>query len=266
MVRNHVFGKLSGDRALAQTIHSQLWEPFEQNLDNAIDNYFFPFALIRDPQTTKSRSMNALEQYWNDLNRDEPDHERRIKNIVGDIELFVPAFLCLTAGRHYPGLPAGVAGAARRLYRMNPPSVILPFPMRLLQSAASGAISSDAATESLNVIESFLVRRAFVGLEPTGLHTVFKVLWDRSGGGGSRKVREELESRNMRFPGDDLVQHSIIEEPLRRRRLCHYILEEYELSLRKGDPLSESQLRGFEIDHVAPQSLKGEWAETIQGG
>ena len=51
--------------------------------------------------------MNALEQYWNDLNREEADHEQ-IKNIVDDIELFVPA-LCLTAGRDYAGLPRDVA-------------------------------------------------------------------------------------------------------------------------------------------------------------
>ena len=208
--------------------------------------------------------MNALEQYWNDLNNDETDHEQQIKNIVGDIELFVPAFLCLTAGRDYSGLPHDVAVVARRLYRMNPPSVILPFPMRVLEAAASGELDTEWAVESLEIIESFLVRRAFVGLEPTGLHTVFKVLWDRSSGADPAKVRRELEARSMRFPGDDIVRSNIMQEPLYGRRLCHYIMEEYEVSLRRGDRLGPTQLSEFTIDHVAPRSLKGEWAEVFR--
>lgn len=277
LVRNHVFGKVGHDRELAKQLYENQWRPFEEKFtiasaqqagrassareDELLDQYFFPFSITRFPQTTKAKSMNSLEQRWSTLNEGEKDLSIQFENIVEDLSEFVPAFLSLTTGASYPRLPKDVAEIANRLHRMKPPSVILPFLMNLLRAAARGDVDPKAAREALEIVESFLVRRALVGLEPTGLHAIFKVLWDKTTHGTPKEVRENIESTTIKFPDDDEVRQGIEGEALRRRRLCHYVLEERELDLRgKGDDLSPEQLQGFEVDHIAPQSLKGDWA------
>lgn len=264
-MRNHVFGIVGGDRELAKSLNEQYWEPFESSLGTpkALDQYYFPFALVRDRQTTKSRAMDSLEQRWRELNKDEVDPSRKVQRIVQDLAEFVPPFMLLFDGSPFDGLAPSVKEAALRLHRMSPPSVILPFPMRVLRAAADNALSSEDARKSLAIVESFLVRRAFQGLEPTGLHAVFKNLWDRSEGDPTR-VRKAIESQTIRFPNDEEFRRQISEGSLYGRRLSHYILEEYERDIRKGgDPLTEGQLRGFQLDHVAPQSLRGSWAQVF---
>lgn len=277
LVRNHVFGKVGNNRDLANQLYESQWRPFEEKFNAAVteqvgksaaargdallDQYFFPFSITRFPQTTKSKSINSLEQRWIVMNEGENNPSVQVENIVEDLSEFVPAFLSLTTGASYPRLPKDVAEIANRLYRMSPPSVILPFPMNLLRATASGDINPKSAREALEIVESFLVRRALVGLEPTGLHAIFKVLWDRTERGIPSEVRKYIESTTIKFPTDDELRQGIEGEALRRRKLCHYILEERELYLRgRGDDLSPEQLRGFEVDHIAPQSLKGDWA------
>ena len=91
---------------------------------------------------------------------------------------------------------------------------------------------------------------------------MFKVLWDRTGG-KPKEIRKHIETATIKFPSDEEIREGIEGEALYGRRLCHYILEERELYLRTGDPLSPQQLEGFEVDHVAPQSLKGDWAKLF---
>ncbi len=259
LVRNHVFGKLAHNRELASQVYSRRWEPFEKELGEDIDRYFFPFSLIHSPRTTKARSMSDLEKRWTEINEGDSNPASQVGRIVEDLQEFVPAFQSLSQDKPYKELPGDVTDLTHRIYRMKPPSVILPFPMRLLREAANRGISPKAARECLDIVESFLVRRALVGLEATGLHAVFKVLWDRTKG-DPREVRRHIESGTITFPSNAEVWTGIVEKPLKGRRLCHYILEERELSLRRGDPLSSEQLRDFEVDHIAPQSLKGDWA------
>jgi hypothetical protein len=49
--------------------------------------------------------------------------------------------------------------------------------MRLGRAVMDKEVDDLAAAGVLDVVEAFLVRRAIVGHEPTGLHAVFKRLW-----------------------------------------------------------------------------------------
>lgn len=265
LVRNHVFGIVGGDRELAKRLNEEQWAPFEESLNtpDALDSYYFPFALVRDRQTTKSRAMDSLDKRWRELNKSETEPSKMVRRIVQDLAEFVPAFMLLFTGSEFPSLPNSVSEQAKRLWRMRPPSVIYPFPMQVLQAAAQQQLPPDQARQSLEIVESFLVRRAFQGLEPTGLHAVFKNLWSATEG-EPLKVRKSIESTTIRFPNDDEFVKQIAEGNLYGRRLSHYVLEEYERSIRQGgDPLAEEQLREFQIDHVAPQSLRGSWAQVF---
>lgn len=264
LVRNHVFGIVAPDRALALAIHQTVWEPFEASFADAqaLSDYFFPFTLLRDPQATKGRALEALEKRWAEFAVLAP--KERITAIVNDLKEFVPAFLLLRDGAPYPGLPAVVMQAALDLWRMRLPSVVLPFPMAVLRAAENGSIEPAAAVESLRIVESFLVRRSFQGLEATGLHVIFKALWGKTEGDPAT-VRDSIETTTIHFPTDDEFRIRVQTGNLYGRRLQNFVLSQYEREIRaKGDALSEAQLTEFHIDHVAPQSLRGDWASIFQ--
>ncbi len=64
-----------------------------------------------------------------------------------------------------------------RLHRLGKPSSIYSFIMKLVCAVKDKDINASTAVQIIDVIECFLFRRAICGIEPTGLHAVFKTLW-----------------------------------------------------------------------------------------
>jgi hypothetical protein len=141
---------------------------------------------------------------------------------------------------------------------MNLPTVAYCFVLLVLEGARSGALDQEAAAHTLRITESFLVRRALIGLEPTGLHAAFKRLWGVTGGDPAQ-VRKELDRATIYFPTDPEVRTKVPLVNMYKRRLAKYIIGEYEREIMSGDLLSEEQLSSFSIDHLAPQSFKHRW-------
>ena len=132
--------------------------------------------------------------------------------------------------------------------------------MRLLLALRKGDIDETNAAACLEVIESFLVRRSFLGLEPTGLHAVFKDLWKKAGA-DSEKVKRFVQTTTIEFPDDDRFIERIKSSDLYHRKLCVYVLEEYERSFTRGDVLKS--FPPITVDHVMPQSRSGEWLNVV---
>lgn len=101
-----------------------------------------------------------------------------------------------------------------------------------------------------------------LGYEPTGLHAIFKQLWNNTKG-KPNKVILKLETKTIKFPNDEEFKKAIIEGNLYDRKSCNSILYEYELDLQKHskDPLIP--LPKFTVDHVAPQVRKKNWKGVI---
>jgi hypothetical protein len=114
--------------------------------------------------------------------------------------------------------------------------------------------------DCLRIIESFLVRRGLRGIEPTGLHAIFKGMWDVAGS-DPRKVRKAIVSRTVAFPSDEELQDAILTWPVYSRKVLPYAMREYERDMSTVDVLQV--LPPITIDHVMPQSHKGDWAEAV---
>lgn len=131
--------------------------------------------------------------------------------------------------------------------------------MRVIDASLQGKISNDAATRCLAAVESFLIRRTFAGYEPTGLHAIFKVLWAKCKGSVSKAV-ENMVSRTIFFPNDKEFGALVRGSSLYGRKLCSYVLAEYERGIESGDPYLG---QGFDVDHLMPQKRAGAWKELV---
>jgi hypothetical protein len=258
LVRTDVFYKLADQPAEAQALYNGPWHFFEEALGADLNDYFFPYALIRKPTTTKAQVFTKLKEDWTG---------KSPTDILAELQQYVPAYLSLRK-RDGLELSAGLLRAIERLRRMRTPTSVYPFAMRVIQEALAGTLSASDAEANLMLLESFLVRRAIAGFEPTGLHAVFKNMWagvkDDGTAGDPAQFVPYIEKRaTVQFPTDDELREYVRERPLYTRRLANYIIVEYELTLEGGDTVPLGGDAHPNIDHVMPQDFSEEWSELV---
>lgn len=108
----------------------------------------------------------------------------------------------------------------------------------------------------LDLIESFLVRRAVCGHEPTGLHAVFKRLWkDCEQNMDLASVQAAIEKhKTVAWPSDDEFKSAIKRRSLYGSAITKFLLLEYDKSL--GGDFDDANVW---IEHILPDTLSKEW-------
>lgn len=259
LVRNEVLKHLDEEPQKAQATFSNDWMPFEDAFDDepAKAKYFFPFALTLDASATQASTFRTLSEHL--VGVAGSDAQAKVANMVRTLRRHQTAYNAIHSGR-LGQLNEPLREQVRRLVALNRPSSVYPYVMQLLTATTEGSASLNEAAECLSIVESFLVRRAFRGIEPTGLHAIFKKMWGAAGADPD-KVRENIVSNTVVFPDDNEFEIAIRTGDLYHRRICAYVLEEYERATTKGDILRT--FPPITVDHVVPQSRKGTWADTF---
>lgn len=256
LIRNVVFQKLSDNPEGAQQIYQGKWIPLEESLGTRFDGYFFPFALVHKPSTTKSNLLHTLREKWKSLEAYE---------IIEDLKTHINTFNALSAEElaacHSLTGSSSINAAMVNLNRMNAPTSVYSFVFRLIDSYKHDVIPENSVTTILQMLESFLVRRAFAGFEPTGLHAVFKNLWEETNGDPQKFLAVIDKNPTVRYPSDEDFASDVKVRPLYGRRLQQYILWEYERGLGGGDVAADSVK--LTVDHVMPQTLTAEWSTEV---
>ncbi|OYO15463.1 hypothetical protein CGZ98_03390 [Enemella evansiae] len=261
LLRNYVLRHLGTDPQAAQLAYNNEWIPFEKSFATEEDKiqYFFPFALTIDASITKAKTFRGLATYLEQQTHNLHD-TAKVDAMVKLLRHHVPSYSAI-ASRRTQHLSEPVKTAVERLVDLGAPSSIYPYVMQLLTHHATTPDSdANQIAACLAVIESFLVRRAICGIEPTGLHAVFKKLWPAAGA-NPEHVRASIVSKTVVFPDDVQFTHHILTGELYHRRICKYILVEYEKHYTAGDVLDT--FPPVTIDHLCPQSLDGTWADAF---
>ena len=251
LVRNAVFLTAGHDSDPAEIYRH--WEEFEDKLGKKYqDGYFFPYALIRDHQTTNGSLYRSLKDYWE---KNVTHGERGIDpaiEIIKDLNEYLPAYRGIVGDREPSDLEPVSRDALQRLERLNPPTMTYPYLMQLLHAHLLGEVSSDEFKNAVGVIDSFIIRRSFAGIGNTGIHMLFKRLWS-SENVDSFSLTKSLEVRTVQFPSDDQFFESVKTASIYDSRRCRYILTEYERSIGRGDP-SEWNPSEITVDHLMPRN------------
>jgi len=263
LVRNEVFARSGDDPQMALHLFESRWEPFvgrfaDKNAD--LDQFLFPYGLMQNPNVKKAELFTALRKRWEEFNPEA---------IINDLEQYQPAYLALASGAEYQADYPNLRLRVDRMYRSSRPSAIYPFLLRLLRSFELGRVSEGNVCAVIDAVESFLFRRAIVGIEPTGLHAVFKSLWQEFVGDAQvenldkaltpKRTREIISGKpTINWPNNDQFRAAIESGDLYRRKIAGYALREYELGLKGESPSDVHQ-----IEHIAPQSPTDSWKEII---
>lgn len=262
LVRNEVLKRLKDDPALAEEIYARKWRPFEQEFSSieSMESYFFPHALTRDSSITKSRTFISLAKRWAVAYGASAGPADQVEAIMDDLQEHVDIYRHLRDETKLNSAAGEYADALAAISRMHAPSVVFPYFFSLHASVKAGETDSRLAAKIVRLIEAFLFRRAMVGLEPTGLHAVFKNLWQQAGS-DLALVRKHLESKTIKFPNDEEFRNAVETAPLYSRKIRNFAMLELERSFTKGDVLQTFPV--MTADHVLPQTASGDWKEKF---
>jgi hypothetical protein len=255
LVRNEVFSKFAPEESSkADKFYKKHWRPFEKSLPRDSVNTFFPIYayIVFKGKATKSAAFPLLQKKW---------VEAKPASLLADLKKHSPYFASLVEFTKNSELSEPLNSQVERFSRMPRTTVTWPFLIETLRAAADGRLDEDSATRSLRIVESFLVRRALLGIEPTGLHAVFKSLWDRSKG-DPEEVLVKIVTRTIQSPEDDEVLKSLDVERVDTRVVLRFVLEEYERDFvhkKKYDLATETVTT---IEHVMPRNLTETWQEV----
>lgn len=247
LVRNEIFRKVAReDLGRAKTLNRDLWLPFYNSFvrdeTNSFEGFFFPFGLIQDEKSRKSDVFLSLRKQWDRMSPED---------ILGELEAYRVEYQDLEFGENNLDAPNEYAQAVLRLNRLGFPRVAMPFLMRVSHSVRIEELDAATGESLLSAIEAFLVRRALCSLEPTGLHAVFKRLWnDLEGIYTVEKLRDVVRSgATISTPSDSDVKESF-EGGLYRKAISKFVIYEFDSSLG-GD---SGEYGSMWIEHVLPQT------------
>ena len=128
--------------------------------------------------------------------------------------------------------------------------------MQLSCAIQKQEIKERSAQQVMEVLESFLVRRAVCGHESTGLHAVFKRLWADCDGKPSAEsvVKAIKKHRTVIWPNAESLKSAVQERPLYNVGVTKYVILEYDRSLTGDQPADVSW-----IEHVLPENPHRNW-------
>ena len=253
LVRNELFSKYSNHdeddiRALDNDYWHPFYEKFKQNdnkeFDKVFEQYFFPYVLTINHNVKKGDAFNYLRDQWASI--DNP------KQIIQSLSKYQDIFIDLHYSTNLTNCADEIKKALYRLSCMKTPTSVYPFIMNVVAAVIEGKLDSSNAEEILKRVESFLVRRVVCGYEPTGLHAVFKALWnDCEGNYTVDNVESKIRKHyTVKWPDDDEFATNIKTRPLYKVKMTPYILAEWNAYLGGDIP----ELKSLQIEHVLPEN------------
>jgi uncharacterized protein with ParB-like and HNH nuclease domain len=261
LVKNDIFsrGMDAADDQL-ETLENLTWSPFFNKFggNKLFDEYFFPYGLFHNPNWRKTDVYSELQRTWS-------ERELTPAEIIAELSEIQPDFLEIASSESEIDLSKSIRAAIKNLRDSNCPSSIYPFVMHITHAVRQNNLDPEVALKLLTRLESFLVRRGICGLEPTGLHAVFKGLWQeiqRSHGAEIPTAMDTaIRSRpTVQWPTDQDVTEKILTRNLYASRITRFLLREFDKSLEGDHPETP-----FQIEHVLPQNpaIGSEWLSTF---
>ena len=298
LVKNDVFGRAGGRIETMEELERTKWKVFAEgfqfkekkgetdkavtkrklerqskyrNSDLTFEEYLFPYGLITlGPKIQKTQIYNELSTSWTRTavqNNISPNDAPR--QIIKELTEYQDDYMDVAFGTNRRKF--GVfAAQIEKLIRLDYPTTMYPFTMRLSNAVKNKEISEDDAVKSLKIIESFLVRRGICQIGTGGLHQLFKTMWDdqkeRAGANPaetfSTRIFELLKKQigTHPWPDDDRFRANLeTGDSYKQTKTCRYILEEWEGKFRKNK--NNALTVKYEIEHIFPQGYSevDEW-------
>lgn len=232
------------------------WLPIQQALDTALTEF------VRHYLMKEGKILKEADVYFELKERLESKTPLQAEAFLRDLHrhgLFYARFIDPTREAD-PEL----AERLERLHRLKV-TVAYPFLLRVLDALEGGFLSHVQVLETLDLLESFVIRRSICGVPTNQLRRMLPPVFDAAGGGGPTFVdglRKQLGGK--RCPDDETFAKALATETLyataEKNARLKLILERIERSFDHKEP---AELSKAQIEHVLPQTLTPEWVREL---
>ncbi|MCY3703533.1 MAG: DUF262 domain-containing protein [Rhodospirillales bacterium] len=136
--------------------------------------------------------------------------------------------------------------------------------MQLYECHEKGSLSQVEFVSAVELIESYLLRRAVLGLQTRGYWSVFaRIAHDLNPDSVFESLQVALARQrgNNRFPNDEEFKRGLKEHDLYGLRVCKHILDR----LENAGYQEPSPVHSYSIEHIMPQEINGtrQWQEML---
>ena len=258
LVRNYI---LMGLEESEQTrLYDRYWSKIEgcfRVSRNAFDWFLRDYIALRtkaSQQTRSDRIYDAFKGFWR------PDGAVRLRNLLEDMSRLARTYASFLGIE--PILGPRIAYAMRNMRSLNTTQGLVI--MRLYECHNSELLSLDEFVRAIGLIESYLLRRAVLGLQTRGYWALFARVAhsiDSNSAFDSLQVAFARLRDNYRFPSDLEFSRALREVNLYELRICKHALDRIE-NADQGEP---SPVHEYSIEHIMPQSIHGvqDWQRML---
>jgi uncharacterized protein with ParB-like and HNH nuclease domain/predicted transport protein len=260
LVRNFVL--LSVPEAEQTRLYEEYWSRLEQLFEgshSAIDNFIRDYVAIRTKSTRQSRSQDIYYSFRTSF-KQFIEKDGGIEQTLDDMVRSARYYSAFITGRDENRDINAVLQRIRRLAEV--PALLVSKLYRLFDEYQS--LSESELLEALELIESYLLRRAVCRLQSRNYWTLLAGVAQQIGDDQpllDLKVAFARQSENYRFPSDKDFLESLQNSDLYELRVCKFILDGLENTGTK-EPANTST---YTIEHIMPQNenLSREWLEML---
>ena len=258
LVRNYLLMGL--DESEQTRLYVHYWSKIEslfQASANAFDSFLRDYVALEKKLTQQiltDRVYDAFKVYWR------PGGDKPLEELLQDMVQVArryASFLGIEAIQRVP-----LSEAMSHMRALNTTQALLV--MRLYDCHEKGQLSQDEFIRAVRLIESYLLRRAVLGLQTRGYWSVFARIAhsiDNQSAFNSFQVALARLRDNNRFPTNEEFKHALEERDLYSLRACKHFLDR----LENADYKEPSPTQDYSIEHIMPRQIASvpEWQEML---
>ncbi|XWK71538.1 DUF262 domain-containing protein [Tunturiibacter lichenicola] len=258
LVRNYILMKFKNtldSDSDQERVYREQWVPMEQRLGEKLTTFLMHYGRKDGTEVRKNTIYSSFKERIERL-QDTSLLEGEIKSLNRDSEYYErflnPEREELTALRS-------------RLKALEALDVSSCYPLllKLYGAMDAGAASADDTSKCLDLLESYLVRRAVVGLPNNAIDQLFVQaagLLEPSDIVNSTNNRLAAATGRMRWPTDaEFVQAILTQQQYGKKSTPHVLRKLEEVQ----DHREMAVLDQMQIEHVMPQVLSADWLTTL---
>lgn len=259
LIRNFILMGL--EPAFQKKIYNEYWFPMERRFGHAeYSSYFDRF--MRDYLTTKlGRIPNITDVHREFKFFSQSDENNQIEDIVSDIYKYSEYFVNMVLGKEINEL---LINHFERINQLKV-DVAYPFLLQIYDDYKLGIISQSDFIEILQLLESYVFRRAICGIPTNSMNKTFANLYkeiEKDNYLESYKAALLTKDSYRRFPTNEEFKRDLLFKDVYNFRNKNYLLSSIENSQHSKEVINLGQ---FSIEHILPQNpnLSEEWTKDL---
>ncbi|GAA7539516.1 DUF262 and DUF1524 domain-containing protein [Helicobacter pylori] len=255
LIRNYIVMETEIEKQ--ESFYNKYWRAMEEDFKQN-EKWFDRF--VRHYLTIKTREIPNINKVYVAFKDYQQKEGIGIEDLLKDLQKYC-GYFCRIAFKKEDDKDKDLNKALGFLVDLDM-DVMYPLLLELYSDYRDGVLSTEDFRHSIDLIESYLVRRAVCGLGTNSLNKIFPSFTrhiQKDEYFESLKAHFGYLTENQRFPNNDEFKEEFMRKDFYKFELNLYLLNRME----KFDTKESVDTKECTIEHIMPQKLNEEWKKAL---